>query len=234
MQSNGSSGHSSSNLTTSSTTRSSRLSVAAPFLNAGVGGGAALTNGKFFFNGTFIFLFFIQLFSESLFSLKWQISCIFISLVDILCCTTVFYIKFWFHVLLLFIGRVDLICYLPLRSSQVFKKKLNNERRCNVRYLGKGGVSLSFTQQLQQQAGRAWRRGAVQTPLSPVSEPQSPLYSSPPPPTPPLPEVPARSKSTLQRYFPDALKIFSWDTQLILERTEDRPRKYWMILWIAR
>jgi len=50
--------------------------------------------------------------------------------------------------------------------------------------------SLSFTQQLQQQAGRSSRTRTTQLPLfprilSPLSEPQSPLYSSPPPPTPP-------------------------------------------------
>lgn len=50
---------------------------------------------------------------------------------------------------------------------------------------------MSFTQQLQQQAKGSRSRG-FQLPLfqssrilSPLSEPQSPLYASPPPPTPP-------------------------------------------------
>lgn len=54
---------------------------------------------------------------------------------------------------------------------------------------------LSFTQQLQQQAGQRGSRprtAGLHLPLyssarilSPLSEPQSPLYASPPPPTPP-------------------------------------------------
>lgn len=53
--------------------------------------------------------------------------------------------------------------------------------------------AMSFTQQLQQQArGSRSRTAGIQLPLfqssrilSPLSEPQSPLYASPPPPTPP-------------------------------------------------
>lgn len=50
--------------------------------------------------------------------------------------------------------------------------------------------SLSFTQQLQKHAGRPRGTAGLNLPLSsriltPLSEPQSPLYSSPPPPTPP-------------------------------------------------
>ena len=56
-------------------------------------------------------------------------------------------------------------------------------------YAGKS--SLSFAQQLQQQAHRGSRLRTGQLPplppvLSPLNEPQSPLYSSPPPPSPPL------------------------------------------------
>lgn len=91
---------------------------------------------------------------------------------------------------------------------------------------------LSFTQQLQEQANQ--KRGsrtvaaalhlplyaATSRVLSPLSEPQSPLYASPPPPTPPPPLSPQEQPPIWQLLPPPERLLTSSNDRLNLVRRE--------------